>query len=130
MDKEQDDKMVTRLISLRQSSISIVDKCFGRDADFRQSISSAFEFFINKRENKPAEMMAKFLDQKLRSGNRGMDDAALEAMLDDVLFLFRFTQGECALIRHRGQAKADSSLSQARICLKPSTSATWRSDFC
>lgn len=39
---------------------------------------------------------AKFLDAKLRSGNRGMDDAALEATLNDVLFLFRFTQGAIA----------------------------------
>jgi cullin-4 len=37
---------------------------------------------------------AKYLDAKLRSGGgRGMDDAELEKVLNDVLYLFRFTQG-------------------------------------
>ncbi|ORY70774.1 Cullin family-domain-containing protein [Leucosporidium creatinivorum] len=94
LDTTADDKMVVRLIALRQSSLQIVEQCFSADSSFAQSVSQAFEVFINKRENKPAEMMAKFLDAKLRSGNRGMDDATLEATLNDVLFLFRFTQGK------------------------------------
>ena len=37
---------------------------------------------------------AKYLDAKLRSGGaRGLDDVKLEALLNDVLYLFRFTQG-------------------------------------
>lgn len=65
MDKEQDDKMVSRLIHLRQSSLAIVKQCFNEDADFRQNVSQAFEFFINKRENKPAEMMGVYLSSAL-----------------------------------------------------------------
>lgn len=37
---------------------------------------------------------AKFLDAKLRLGNRGMTDAELEDALDHVLVLFRYTQGK------------------------------------
>ncbi|KDE09586.1 hypothetical protein MVLG_00481 [Microbotryum lychnidis-dioicae p1A1 Lamole] len=94
LDKEQDDKMVINLIALRNSGVNIVEQCFAREHQFSQAISSAFEFFINKRENKPAEMIAKFLDAKLRSGNKSMGDAEFEKLLNDVLFLFRFTQGK------------------------------------
>ncbi|GAA6031535.1 hypothetical protein JCM8097_006505 [Rhodosporidiobolus ruineniae] len=93
-DKSQDDKMVVNLISFRKSALALVETCFAGATEFGSAINSAFEFFINKRENKPAEMMAKFLDAKLRSGNRGMDDAELETALNDVLYLFRFTQGK------------------------------------
>lgn len=113
MDKASDEKMVNTLITYRQKVVAIVRDCFGLDQSFVQAQSQAFEFFINKRENKPAEMMgsfyhffatfeggliglvsvAKYLDAKLRSGNKGMADEDLENTLKDVLALFRFTQG-------------------------------------
>lgn len=57
--------MVVRLIALRQSSLQIVQEAFNGDSAFAQSVSQAFEVFINKRENKPAEMMG-----ESRSGSR------------------------------------------------------------
>lgn len=33
-------------------------------------MQDAFEQFINQRHNKPAELIAKFLDAKLRTGNK------------------------------------------------------------
>ncbi|BGP34146.1 hypothetical protein JCM10296v2_005961 [Rhodotorula toruloides] len=95
MDASQDANMVDNLIAFRKRANDLVTACFSDDASFKSAINSAFEFFINKRENKPAEMMAKYLDAKLRSGgNRGMDDHELEKTLNDVLYLFRFTQGK------------------------------------
>ncbi|GAA6006124.1 hypothetical protein JCM11491_002039 [Sporobolomyces phaffii] len=91
-DKTQDDKMVVNLISFRQTALSFVEACFSNEDKFRGAINDAFQFFINKRENKPAEMMAKYLDSKLRSGK--IDDAEMEQTLNDVLYLFRFTQGK------------------------------------
>ncbi|GAA6015035.1 hypothetical protein JCM10207_008711 [Rhodosporidiobolus poonsookiae] len=93
-DTSQDAKMVVNLISFRKTALSLVETCFAEDEKFGATINTAFEFFINKRENKPAEMMAKYLDSKLRSGNRSMDDEELETALNDVLYLFRFTQGK------------------------------------
>lgn len=57
MDTSSDDKMIQNLITHRQKSLSIVRDCFGLDPNFAQAVSQAFEVFINKRENKPAEMM-------------------------------------------------------------------------
>ncbi|KAK4348129.1 hypothetical protein RND71_034468 [Anisodus tanguticus] len=44
--------------------------------------------------NRPAELIAKFLDEKLRAGNKGTSEEELEETLDKVLVLFRFIQGK------------------------------------
>lgn len=43
-------------------------------------------------QNRPAELIAKFLDDKLRAGNKGTSEEELEGTLDKVLVLFRFIQ--------------------------------------
>jgi cullin-4 len=39
-------------------------------------------------------LIAKFLDEKLRAGNKGTSEEELEGILDKVLVLFRFIQGK------------------------------------
>jgi len=43
-------------------------------------------------QNRPAELIAKFIDGKLRAGNKGTSEEELEGILDKVLVLFRFLQ--------------------------------------
>lgn len=43
-------------------------------------------------QNRPAELIAKFIDGKLRAGNKGTSEEELEGILDKVLVLFRFIQ--------------------------------------
>lgn len=57
MNQAEDEKMVPNLIIYRNKIINIVKQCFNNHSLFTGAISLAFEFFINKRENKPAEMM-------------------------------------------------------------------------
>jgi len=45
-------------------------------------------------QNRPAELIAKFIDGKLRAGNKGTSEEELEGILDKVLVLFRFIQGK------------------------------------
>ena len=45
---------------------------------------------INHRHNKPAEMMAKFFDAKLRTGYKECTEEELEALFDRVMVLFRY----------------------------------------
>jgi cullin-4 len=45
-------------------------------------------------QNRPAELIAKFIDSKLRAGNKGTSEEELEGTLDKVLVLFRFIQGK------------------------------------
>lgn len=53
--------MVPNLITFRHTAQSLVAECFAATPEFAASINQAFEFFVNKRENKPAEMMGAFL---------------------------------------------------------------------
>lgn len=48
--------------------------------------------FVSCQQNRPAELIAKFLDEKLRAGNKGTSEEELEGILDKVLVLFRFIQ--------------------------------------
>ena len=111
MDATKDDVMIPTLIALRKRAAHVVQRAFADDPGFALAVMRAFEHVVNKRENKPAEMIAKFLDARLRSGNKGMDDAELERSLDDVLAMFKYTQGtfgfvsesERALTLHAGK---------------------------
>ncbi|MCO5612177.1 hypothetical protein L7F22_066439 [Adiantum nelumboides] len=93
-DREHDDRMIERLLDYKAKIDGIVTDAFKADGDLRQTQKEAFETFINKRENKPAELIAKFLDIRLRSGNKTMSDDELEHVLDEALILFRYTHAK------------------------------------
>jgi hypothetical protein len=46
-------------------------------------MKSAFEHFINVRQNKPAELLARFVDKKMR-GEKGVGEAEVDAQLEKV----------------------------------------------
>lgn len=41
---------------------------------------------------------AKYVDSKLRAGNKEATDEELEKMLDKIMIIFRFIYGECPLL--------------------------------
>jgi cullin 4 len=90
MDKEKDAQMVTSLLALKAQLDEFVVESFGGSEMFSNAINYAFESFVNARENKPAELIAKFLDGILRTGNKALSEEELERTLDCVLTLFRF----------------------------------------
>uniref|UniRef100_A0A8C9FSN0 Cullin family profile domain-containing protein n=1 Tax=Pavo cristatus TaxID=9049 RepID=A0A8C9FSN0_PAVCR len=72
----------------------IIDVCFLKNEKFVNAMKEAFETFINKRPNKPAELIAKYVDSKLRAGNKEATDEELEKMLDKIMIIFRFIYGK------------------------------------
>ncbi|KAG4398688.1 hypothetical protein GLYMA_08G096100v4 [Glycine max] len=94
MDEEKDKDMVSSLLEFKASLDTIWEESFFKNEPFSNSIKDAFEYLINLRQNRPAELIAKFLDEKLRAGNKGTSEEELEATLDKVLVLFRFIQGK------------------------------------
>ena len=57
------------------------------------SSPAAFEQFINQRANKPAELVAKYIDGVMRGGARGGGgEDELETTVDAAMVLFRFIQ--------------------------------------
>ncbi|PNW75189.1 hypothetical protein CHLRE_12g516500v5 [Chlamydomonas reinhardtii] len=109
-DEEKDKEMVERLLDLKSRLDEVVAGAFGRSEAFAATLKESFEYFINQRANKPAELIAKFIDARLRAGGRGAAAGAagaggsgagtggseeeLEAALDRALILFRYIQGK------------------------------------
>ncbi|XP_017126436.1 cullin-4A [Drosophila elegans] len=94
IDPEKDKSMVQDLLDFKDKMDVIVRSCFEHNEKFTNSLREAFEFFINQRANKPAELIAKYVDMKLRSGNKGTTDEELEKTLDKIMVLFRFIHGK------------------------------------
>ncbi|KAJ1902141.1 hypothetical protein LPJ66_000230 [Kickxella alabastrina] len=86
--------LVTELLALKQRLDIILSKSFRNNASLMYTLSESFGEFINTRRNKPAQLVAKFIDQCLRSGSKISTDDDLDKLLDRVLVLFRFIQGK------------------------------------
>uniref|UniRef100_A0A3B3HAS0 Cullin 4B n=1 Tax=Oryzias latipes TaxID=8090 RepID=A0A3B3HAS0_ORYLA len=91
---EKDKTMVQELLDFKDKVDHIMDVCFIRNEKFVNAMKEAFETFINKRPNKPAELIAKHVDSKLRAGNKEATDEELEKMLDKIMIIFRFIYGK------------------------------------
>ncbi|KAF9588845.1 hypothetical protein IFM89_016783 [Coptis chinensis] len=97
MDEEKDKDLVSSLLEFKASLDMIWEESFSRNDVFSNTIKDAFEHLINLRQildTLCTELIAKFLDEKLRAGNKGTSEEELEGMLDKVLVLFRFIQGK------------------------------------
>ncbi|GAB4829360.1 hypothetical protein Ancab_019031 [Ancistrocladus abbreviatus] len=94
MDEEKDKDMVSSLLEFKGTIDKIWEASFSKNEAFGNTIKDSFEHLINLRQNRPAELIAKFLDEKLRAGNKGTSEEELEGILDKVLVLFRFIQGK------------------------------------
>ncbi|XP_072951479.1 cullin-4 [Typha angustifolia] len=94
MDEEKDKDLVPYLLDFKASLDTIWEESFAKNEAFSNTIKDSFEHLINLRQNRPAELIAKFLDEKLRAGNKGTSEEELEGTLDKVLVLFRFIQGK------------------------------------
>ncbi|CAL9077134.1 cullin-4-like [Musa acuminata AAA Group] len=94
MDEEKDKDLVPYLLEFKASLDKIWEESFFRNEAFSNTIKDSFEHLINLRQNRPAELIAKYVDEKLRAGNKGTSEEELESILDRVLVLFRFIQGK------------------------------------
>lgn len=86
--------MVSELLAFNATLDETLKFAFSNSESLLHTLNSAFESFINVRQHKPAELIAKFVDAQLRSGNKTATDEELESLLDRVLILFRYIQGK------------------------------------
>lgn len=75
--------------------------------EFSYALSDAFQTAFKSRRNKPAEMIAKYLDRAMRKGQKGKKDDDFQAELDAALGLYRFTDDKDVFrtFYHRALAK-------------------------
>jgi len=91
---EKDKTMVQELLDFKQKLDTIMQECFKSNETFIVSMKESCESFINTRQNKPAELIAKFVDSKLRAGNKEASEEELEKLLDKIMVIFRFIHGK------------------------------------
>ncbi|TPX36563.1 hypothetical protein SmJEL517_g01214 [Synchytrium microbalum] len=92
-DPSRDPTMVTDLLAFKLRLDNLLVTSFAKNELFGNSMKESFEHFINQRQNKPAELIAKHLDGLLKSG-KGVTEEEVESMLDRCLVLFRFIHGK------------------------------------
>lgn len=93
-DQEKDATMVQELLDFKAKLDSLLEQAFSKNENFTYTLKEAFEHFVNVRANKPAELIAKFIDTKLKTGNKGITN--LMVMLQTLTF-YSFLQ----LLRRR-----------------------------
>src|SRR5271170_8119210 len=97
MHPERDEEMIPSLLTFKSHLDTILVRSFSSDDLFSQTLRESFEWFINRRRDKPAEYIAKYLDNLLRKGDKGLTspgDQTLEQEMDRALVLFRFVHGK------------------------------------
>ncbi|KAF5376863.1 hypothetical protein D9615_007286 [Tricholomella constricta] len=119
-DEDEDENMVQRLLDFKRLADTAINTAFLDDkprststtskqpnSDFVYALGDAFTMGFKARRNKPAEMIAKYLDRAMRRGQGATSDAEFEALLDSVLALYRFTEDKDVFrtFYHRSLAK-------------------------
>eukprot|EP00056_Hartaetosiga_gracilis_P010549 m.156479 g.156479 ORF g.156479 m.156479 type:complete len:720 (+) comp13340_c0_seq5:51-2210(+) len=93
----EDNLMVKRLVDFRTKVLRIVKTSFSSTSShtiMSEKATECFRFFINLRANKPAELIALFLDSLLKRGFKQYSDAELHKLIDNVIEVFRFVDGK------------------------------------
>jgi len=93
-DVEKERNLVQELLQFKERLDLVLSQAFCANELFGHSLKEAFEQFINVRQNRPAELVAKFIDTRLRSGNKGSSEEELEEVLDKTMTLFRYIDGK------------------------------------
>jgi cullin-4 len=100
--QQRDETMIEDLLSFKGKIDEVLKLAFSVNAtksqveEFAYASKEAFEYFINKRQGAPAELLAKFIDSKLKTGkdSRALNETELEVLLDRVMQIFRFINGK------------------------------------
>ncbi|CAK4243326.1 unnamed protein product [Aphanomyces euteiches] len=86
--------MVSTLLGFKSDLDDILQTAFEMETNFVHALKSAMEQAINAKASRPAELIAKFVDAKLKTGNKDGSERDVEALLDRVMILFRYIQGK------------------------------------
>lgn len=92
-DEARDAELVADLLAMRDRLENVISVSFAGNESFSLALKEAFESFVNQRQSKPAELIAKHIDGLMRGqgrGGKGGDD--LDASLHAVFVLFRYIQ--------------------------------------
>ena len=90
---EKDKNMIHRLLDWKDTCTKAINLGFFEDPTFQRAVQESFEDFINRRQNRPAEYLAKYVDALLRSNHKAQTEDEFDNIIDKVMVLFRFLDG-------------------------------------
>lgn len=92
MDTSRDDTQTRDLIDFKRRMDRICRESFDNYQPHQHALQIAFEMFINQRENKPAELLAKHVDDLLRT-LKDRSDVQQDEEISASIVIFRFLRG-------------------------------------
>ncbi|OUM69418.1 hypothetical protein PIROE2DRAFT_57463 [Piromyces sp. E2] len=93
LDSSKDPIMVQSLLDFKKDLDDVLEQSFNNNEKFVNTVKEGFETFINERQNKPAELISKYIDSKLRQV-RSIPEDTIEQLQERCMFLFRFINGK------------------------------------
>ncbi|GMT32261.1 hypothetical protein PFISCL1PPCAC_23558, partial [Pristionchus fissidentatus] len=95
-------RFIQELIDLKDRFDHFLKDAFENDGTFKNKIQSDFEFFFNKNKRSP-EFLSLYIDDKLKKGQKCMNENEMESMLDRSMVLFRFLSEKDAFEKYYKQ---------------------------
>mmetsp|Transcript_6817 Transcript_6817/g.11308 ORF Transcript_6817/g.11308 Transcript_6817/m.11308 type:complete len:677 (+) Transcript_6817:301-2331(+) len=84
---------VSQLLVLQDKVDTILKQAFCNSDDFRNCLKLSFEHVVNMKQGRMAELIARYVDRKLR-GEKGVTDFEVESNLEKVIKIFQHLQGK------------------------------------
>lgn len=82
-------EFVKLLLDMRDKYETTITQAFSDDKNFKNTLNSSFEEFVNKQPRSP-EFVSLYIDELLRNKKQEISDADVEARMDKVMPLFRY----------------------------------------
>lgn len=93
-DVNQEKTLITQLLSFKAKINQVLQDAFESYLPFVHTVKEAMEYAMNVKQNRPAELLAKYIDSRLRTGTKGHSELETEQLLDQCMILFRYLQGK------------------------------------
>jgi cullin 4 len=92
-DETRDKTLIEDLLALQEKINMVLQQAFSNLETFKYALKDSFEKLINpaKQPNRTAELLARFLDRKLR-GEKGVTEVDMEETFERAIVLFRYLQ--------------------------------------
>lgn len=91
----KDETILGELIEFKDKLDRILSGCFDNNSIFSEAEKEAFESVMNSRQNRPAELVARYADYQLRGGVGEVQSSdQIGPILDKIIVFFRFLQGK------------------------------------
>lgn len=92
-DEKREKTLIDDILQLQDHGDQILRLAFNHHDGFKQAMKSTMVNILNLKVNRLAELLARYVDRKLR-GEKGMQETETEQAFDKVIVIFKLLQGK------------------------------------